>query len=246
MLCYHGVSDVSLRLDRSRLFVRPQDLERQIRTLRRWGYRLVTFGELAERVSEDEGRGLAALTFDDGLVDNFIVLLPLLAAAEAPATVFIVSEWLGEPHPDASWTRCMTADELRALSKADVEVGGHSLRHVHLPDLDQKVAENDMRMCRTNLEGMLDRGVSVFAYPYGGATQETMESCANAGYRAACRAGGTGRWNEPFNLPRQDMQNRDSAFGFWLKRDNRYEPVVATKPGLALRRTSRLLSRLKP
>ena len=245
-LCYHGVGDVPLRRDRSRLFVRPPDLKRQIRTLTRWGYQLVTFGELARRARDGDPAGLAALTFDDGLVESLSLLVPLAATAGIPATVFVVSGWLGQTHPDAPWTRIMTADELRSVSRAGLEIGGHSTQHDHLADLDHDDAEHDMRKCRNDLEAIIQRPVSVFAYPYGGATRATMEACASAGYDAACRSSGAGNWAEPFNLPRQDMQNRDSALGFWLKRDDRYERLVRTHSGLALRRAFRTLRLLGP
>ena len=50
-LAYHGIADVSLSRDPDRLFVRPQDLRRQIERLRKWNYRLVSFGDLAEEVA---------------------------------------------------------------------------------------------------------------------------------------------------------------------------------------------------
>ena len=40
------------------------------RSCGRWGYRLVSFGELARLASASEAAGHAALMFDDGLVDN--------------------------------------------------------------------------------------------------------------------------------------------------------------------------------
>lgn len=240
-LCYHGVGDVPVSRDRSRLFVRPRDLERHIRLLCHWGYRLVTFGELARQADSGDASNLAALTFDDGLADNLCVLAPLLASARVPATVFVVSGWLGQPYPEAPWTRVMRADELRALRAAGVEVGGHSTHHDHLPDLSQTTAEHDMRQCRITLEDVLDAPVTVFAYPYGGATSATMAACRAAGYLAACRSRGVGDWQEPFNLPRQDMQNRDSLVGLWLKRENRYERLVNTTAGLALRKVRRVM-----
>ncbi len=184
---------------------------------------------------------LAALTFDDGFVDNLLVLVPLLSSWGIPATVFVVSGWFGQRHPDAPWTRSMERDELRSVRRAGLEVGGHSTRHMRLSGLTRSQAEADMRACRTELEATIEQPVTVFAYPYGDATEETRVACSAAGYRAACRCGGVGDWSEPFNLPRQDMQNRDSAIGLRLKRDNRYEPIVRTRPGLALRRGYRLL-----
>ena len=239
-LAYHGVGDVSLRRDRRLLFTPPSDLQRQVRALDRWGYKMVTFGELARRVRDGNGGGLASLTFDDGLVDNLTVLAPLLHSAGIPATVFVASGWLGKPHPDASWTRVMTDDELRALAATGVEIGGHSVNHEHLSRLPRPQVENEMRTCRDALEGIIDRAVEVFAYPFGDANEQTMSACAAAGYRAACRSGGVGSWRDPFNLPRQSMGNHASMFGLWLKRDNRYEPFVHTFTGRALRRSVRL------
>ena len=243
-LCYHGVADIPLLRDRSRLFVRPKDLERQIRTLLRWNYRIVPFSELARHARDGDASGLASLTFDDGLVDNVLNLVPILISGGVPATLFVVSDWLGKRHPDAPWTRVVTGEELRGLSRAGLEIGAHSTRHDHLPDLRKEAARTDMSKCREMLEGVIERPVSVFAYPYGGATVDTMAACEAAGYEAACRCGGAGSWQEAFNLPRQDVQNRDSSFSFWLKRDNRYERLVDTNAGLALRRSYRLARKL--
>src|SRR6266540_5794190 len=100
-LVYHGLADVPLRRDAHGLFVAPGDFRRHVGRLRSWGYRLVTFGRLAELAAGGGAAGHAALTFDDGLADNLHVLAPLLAELEAPATVFVVSGWLGGAHPEA-------------------------------------------------------------------------------------------------------------------------------------------------
>ena len=243
-LSYHGVADIPPRQDRALLFVRPQDLLRHVRLLRRWSYRFVTFGELARRAADGAAVGLVALTFDDGLVDNATTLVPLLRFAGVPATVFAVSGWLGQSHPDAPWTRAMSISELRAISAAGIEIGGHSTQHGDLTRMQRDRAEADMRDCRTTLESIVDRAVEVFAYPYGYATQETSAACRAAGYRAACRTSGVGSWNDPFNLPRQAMANRASSLGLWLKRDNRYEPLMQTVAGRATRRAIRALRML--
>lgn len=240
-LTYHGVADVPLRRDPHHLFARPRDLRRQIGLLRDWGYELVTFGALAARVRERAATGYAALTFDDGFADNAHTLVPLLASEGAPATVFVVSRWLGEPHPDAPWTRLMTADELRTLAAAGIEIGGHTATHADLPTLSPAAARAELADGKRELEELIGRAVEVAAYPYGHATEETRAACREAGFLAACRTVGEGSWADPYDLPRQAMENRASDLGLRLKRAGRYEPLMRARPARALRRLSRRL-----
>jgi peptidoglycan/xylan/chitin deacetylase (PgdA/CDA1 family) len=238
-LAYHGVANVPLHRDPYRLFVRPRDLERHIQRLRAWGFRLVTFGELATRAAAGEAAGHAALTFDDGLADNLTAALPVIRRSGAPATVFVVSGWLGGTHPKARWAPILTADDIRALAGAGVEIGAHTSTHPDLTELEHDAARAELARCKEELEKLTDRAVDVAAYPFGNASSDTMRACASAGFRAACRTSGQGSWSEPLNLPRQDMDNRCTAAGFWLKRHGWYEPVVATPPGRLARRAIR-------
>ena len=238
-LVYHGVADVSLRRDPDRLFVREEDLRRQVARLREWGYRLVSFGELAEEVRRDGGAGHAALTFDDGLVDNLETLAPLLGGLDATATVFVVSGWLGQPHPAAPWTRIVTADELRALRGAGVEVGCHSATHADLSTLSYDGAHEELARGKREHEEVLGEEVEVAAYPYGRANPDTVRAARDAGFRAACGASARGSWDDPHFLPRQDMDNGCTLLGLRLKRDDRYEPLMRFLPARAARRVSR-------
>jgi peptidoglycan/xylan/chitin deacetylase (PgdA/CDA1 family) len=237
-LAYHGVDDVPLRRDPDHLFVRPQDLRRQIDKLREWGYELVTFGDLAQDVRP----GRAALTFDDGLVDNLTILVPLLEEAGAPATVFVVSGWLGQPHPAAPWTRIVTAEELRELRVHGIEIGGHSASHADLSVLSYDEALEELSRGKRDLEEILGEPVEVAAYPYGRTSSDAIRAARDAGLRAACSTSARGSWDEPYFLPRQDMDNRAGLLGLRLKRDNRYESVMRLAPARAARRVGRLVA----
>lgn len=241
-LAFHGVSDVSLRRDPQGLFVAPGELRRHLTRLREWGYRLVTFGELASLASRGRAGAHAALTFDDGLVDNLETLVPLLREENAPATVFVVSDWLGEPYPPAEWTRIVNRDELRELA-ASVEIGAHSTSHDDLSALSYEEARTDLEECKRALEDVVGP-VETAAYPFGRANRDTIRACRDAGFAAACRISGEGSWDDPHNLPRQDMLNRSSAVGLRLKRADLYEPLMRFPPARAARRASRLLRAL--
>jgi peptidoglycan/xylan/chitin deacetylase (PgdA/CDA1 family) len=241
-LAFHGVTDVPLRADPQGLFVSPAELRRHIRRLRDWGYRLVTFGELASLASRKQAEGHAALTFDDGLVDNLSTLAPLLRNEAAPATVFVVSGWLGRAHPDAPWTRIVNTEELGRLAET-VEIGAHSTEHDDLSAFSYEQARADLETSKSALE-QLAGPVHVAAYPYGRANEETIRACRDAGFAAACRTSGEGSWEEAHNLPRQDMLNRSTTIGLRLKRDGLYEPLMRFRPARAARRASRTLKGL--
>jgi peptidoglycan/xylan/chitin deacetylase (PgdA/CDA1 family) len=238
-LAYHGVAEVPLGQDPDALFVAPADLRRQIARLREWGYRLVSFGELADEVSGGGGSGSAALTFDDGLVDNLETLAPLLAELGVPATVFVVAGWLGRPHPAATWTRIVTAEELRDLRAAGVEIGAHSVTHPDLTTLPYEQAREELAEGKRQLEAVLEEPVEVAAYPFGRATEETARACRDAGFRAACVATGRGNWGNPYLLPRQDMEHGSTLLGLRLKRAGRYEPLMRFAPARVARRLAR-------
>jgi peptidoglycan/xylan/chitin deacetylase (PgdA/CDA1 family) len=242
-LAYHGVSFVPFDDDRYRLFTAPAALDRQIRLLQRWGYELVTFAALADRVraagSPAAAGRIAALTFDDGFADNRYELLPVLAARGVPATVFVVGGWLGGTHPDAPGAPILTGDDVVALHRAGVEIGGHAMGHVDLRTVPADELAADLDACRTLLSGLIDAPVTSFAYPFGDADPRVREAVTAAGFTAACRTSGEGDWADPLDLPRQAMGNGSSALGLRLKRADRYEAVLRWPGAARARRLSR-------
>jgi peptidoglycan/xylan/chitin deacetylase (PgdA/CDA1 family) len=216
--------------------VRAESVGEHIRLLRRWGYLLATFGGLAAAVAAGDGAGIAALTFDDGFAGTLDRLLPVLLAEDAPATVFVVTGWLGGVHPDAPWARILSGRDLRVLHASGVEIGSHTVSHPDLSALGEAAAERELRESKLALEEILDAEVDVAAYPRGLASAETRRACRAAGYRAGCRFRGGGTWSDPFDLPRQPVGSTTSAFALRLKRDDRYERVFENRVARAARR----------
>ncbi|HEX9970026.1 MAG TPA: polysaccharide deacetylase family protein [Acidimicrobiales bacterium] len=237
-LVYHGVARVPMRDDPHGLFTSPDLLRRHIDRLRRWGYDLVTFGELAERAASGRAGGAAALTFDDGFADNLHELVPVLDQHDVPATVFVVAGRLGEAHPDHRGARFLDADELRTLS-GRVEIGSHGATHVDLTALAPDALEEELVASRRALEGIVEQAVDLLAYPFGRVDARVAAAAREAGYRAAGGTSGRGSWEDPMQLPRQDMTNGNTQFTLRLKRSNRYEPLMRFRVVRAARRARR-------
>jgi peptidoglycan/xylan/chitin deacetylase (PgdA/CDA1 family) len=234
-LAYHGVARVRLRDDPYRLFTDPDALRSHIARLRQWGYTLVTFGELARRVSSGDGAGLASLTFDDGLEDNHSALLPILQREGVPATVFVISGKLGRQHDDAPDHRMLTTDQVRELHDAGIEIGAHTANHTDLVAVDYDTALREWTTSKQDLESIVGESVTTAAYPFGRINESAEQACKDAGLEAACLTSGEGSWDDPWRLPRQNMINGASRVGLWLKRDGRFEPLVRSLPGRAVR-----------
>ena len=243
VLAYHGVAAVKVRDDPSLLFVPPREVARHIRRLRRWNYELLGFGDMAGRIRDGRAAGCASLTFDDGFVDNLEQLAPLLEDEGVPATVFVPSGWLGRTHPYAPQTRVMTAAEVRELRARGIEIGAHTHSHPDLTTLPYDEAVAELRRGKEELEELLGEPIQTLAYPYGRVNEETRRASREVGFVAACRTCGEGNWSDPFDIPRQDMTNASTMLGLRLKRDERYERLVAWRPfGLARAARRRLLA----
>jgi peptidoglycan/xylan/chitin deacetylase (PgdA/CDA1 family) len=239
VLSYHGVGRSRRRADPHALLTSDRALRRHLRILRTWGYELVTFGALADRRADGDGHGRAAVTFDDGLA-SLSSLPEILSESDARATVFAVSSWLDAPHPDLEGARTLDADGLRALADAGIEIGSHSRTHPDLQQVGYDRALDELRQSKASLEDLVQAPVETAAYPYGRADAHTRRACRDAGFRAACRTSGQGSWDDPFDLPRQDMDEWSNRLGLRLKRDDRYEAIMRWPPARAVRLFGRI------
>lgn len=175
MLAYHKVGDTEEAYS-----VAPGDFERQMAYLADKGYTAVTMADLVNHMTA--GKPLpprpVVITFDDGYADNYFTALPIMAKYGMRATVFVVTDFLGE-RPYMTW------DELKALRAAGTEIGSHTLHHRALPDLPAGERLRDLAMSKEGLEWRLDAPVRFLAYPFGSYDADTIAALKAAGYRAA-------------------------------------------------------------
>ena len=86
--------------------------------------------------------------------------------------------------------RAMTAHEIRQLADTElVEVGAHSVTHPVFATQPLDVRWHELVDSKRQLEAILQRSVSSFAYPYGGPTDvgdTSVELTRDAGYEVAC------------------------------------------------------------
>jgi peptidoglycan/xylan/chitin deacetylase (PgdA/CDA1 family) len=167
-------------------------LDRQLRWLLRRGLRGVSVGELLRAAATGRARGLVGLTFDDGYADLLHHALPVLRRHGCTATAFVLPGRLGGVN---SWDTpgprkpLLTADGIRAVAEAGIEIGSHGLAHRRLPDIpdtDADALRAETADSRALLREITGREVAGFCYPYGSVDARAIAAVRDAGYDYAC------------------------------------------------------------
>jgi peptidoglycan/xylan/chitin deacetylase (PgdA/CDA1 family) len=242
VLAYHGVADGRPDHDPFNLRVSPDRFRAQVELLLSAGLRFVTVAEVAERLRRQRAvAGLAALSFDDGMQDNHATVLPIVQEYGIPATVYVTTGLIGQPNPwlapEAS-ARMMSADELRDLVAAGIELGAHTVTHPDLSALDRQPCLDEMVESKRALEQIGGRPVLTFAYPSCRYAPAAVEAARDAGFLAAVTC--AGRWTPRlFELTRAMISSHDGLATFTAKAVGVYDPAFASAPGRILRASTR-------
>lgn len=243
VLAYHALGVYSRRQDPHHLTIDPERFYAQALRLRARGLEFVSMSELGRRIHD--GRPLenvAALTFDDGSLDNLTILPAILDDLGVPATVFACPGLLGDPHPflnPESGLRLMNAGELRELAaNPRVEIGSHTSGHEDLSAAGAEEAYRELVRSREELEELLQSPVLSFAYPKGSYSPACPAAAERAGYLTAVTTGLGAPWL-PYELPRACISTLDGRVTFELKTRGLYDGLWASPAGRVARHVVR-------
>ena len=78
-----------------------------------------------------------------------------------------------------------TPDDLRTLTAAGFEIGGHTVSHAILTEISPSECAREVSDCKTTLEKILGREVTMFCYPKGRFHADVVDAVRQAGYRGA-------------------------------------------------------------
>jgi peptidoglycan/xylan/chitin deacetylase (PgdA/CDA1 family) len=170
-LAYHRVATDSPAVG-DQLAIGPACFHAQLSWLARHGYKGVTMNEA---VTGDRSRRLVALTFDDGTRDFLTTCWPLLKEYGFGATLFVSIGLVGA-------SSHLTWPEIRELSSAGVEIGGHGVRHEALDEMPARNADEELQETAIVLKSQLGLRRLGFAYPYGRCSPQVIELARKAGF----------------------------------------------------------------
>ena len=156
--------------------------------------------------------GLGSPKLHDDLQSVRRHLLPLPVAEIHRALDVVAEEWgvPGSSPPDA---RTLTPRELSDLANSDVvTIGAHTTDHVRLSGLPAHEQKETIASSKEELERLCGRGVSHFAYPYGGPDSfddHSVDAVRASGFETACTTipANARPTSDPHRLPRRLVMN---------------------------------------
>ncbi len=200
ILMYHSVSDSGDYFSAISLAV----FKKQMAYLAGKKYSIIPLAELARRLrAHGPLGGAAVLTFDDGYHDNYTNVFPLLGQYGFPATIFITTDLIGTPG-------YCSAEELRTMHRSGlISIEPHTLSHPKLAKLSRAEAAREIRESRRVLQEILGVAPTLFAYPYGSFSEETVGLVRDEGFAGAVTVeeGTVGPDTDPLCLPRNAVDS---------------------------------------
>jgi peptidoglycan/xylan/chitin deacetylase (PgdA/CDA1 family) len=217
ILMYHSV--VPYQEDPYLVTVSPERFDQQMQWLRKRGLKGASMRDLLAGRRNGGGGGLVGLTFDDGYADFADHAMPILKKHGFTATVYPIAGLLGA---DNSWDvkgprkPLMTAERVREVADAGMEIGSHGLRHVSLVSAPDDGLTVEVEESRRILREVSGQDVDGFCYPYGDMDGRVVDRVRAAGYAYACaiwRSDLTGQ----HALPRTYIGESDTGSRLWAK-----------------------------
>jgi GT2 family glycosyltransferase/peptidoglycan/xylan/chitin deacetylase (PgdA/CDA1 family) len=198
---------------------------RQMTWLERMGYHPISLEQFltCQRDRRLVPVGSVVITFDDGYSDNYTQAYPVLQKQNIPATIFLVSGFVGsantwDEQKQLAGRPLMSWSQIRDLLDHGVQFGAHTCSHPVLTAISSNKAEEEITLSRAQLESGLGVPVNLFAYPYGEYGPLVQDMVQRAGFAAGCTvdAGLNTLITPSLTLRRTEIRGTDSVLRFLL------------------------------
>ena len=188
--------------------VTPQSFDRQMGFLKNNGYQVISLDDYVQgqKAGKKFSHKTVVITFDDGYVDNYTNAFPILKKYHFPATIFLISDYVGVSQGLLNW------EQVKEMSQYGISFGSHTRHHVYLPAQSKEQMKDEIAGSKHVIEEHLGKPVYYLAYPSGGFSDEIKTITALAGYKAALATNrGYDRYNiDLYELNRIHVNSRDN------------------------------------
>ncbi len=158
VLMYHMIGTI----EDNGAVLHPDNFREQMKFLKENNYNPITLDELYEYMEHGEALPInpVCITFDDGYIDNYEIVYPIMLEYGFPWTVFVIGNLTGEPGR-------MTWEQLEEMRDHGVTIANHTMSHEPMLYLDVATQRREVEEMQALLKEKLDIDNRFFCYPYG-------------------------------------------------------------------------------
>ena len=244
VLMYHKIPDVP-PATKHRIFVTKDNFARHLAFFRWRGLTPITFSDYlafarAERPLADFPKRPFILTFDDGYLDNYTNLLPLMQHYGYRGVLYLLGDfaldyncWDLAADPTEPRAALLSEAQKRDFVAAGWEIGAHTLTHPHLSQLPLDEAVTEIINSKQALETRLNTKIETFAYPYGDLNENVKEAVRAAGFALgiATDTGGLRLEDDRMQVFRVNMFPNETQVSLYKKTASWYRRYYSRKRG---------------
>ena len=194
--------------------VKPERFVKQLAVMRDRG-----FGFVSQATQRDRS---VFLTFDDGYIDNYTVLYPIIKQLNVRVSIFAVTNFIDRKHDFGRSQTCdvLTRSMIEEMSKSGlVEFGSHTHTHANLLRFSDREIEYELEKSKDILQSITGQQTQTFAFPYSIYNPAVPNILRKTGYKYSVtgRRGYLPRSPDLLSLPRWGVGGSTSHLSFLLK-----------------------------
>ena len=193
VLMYHKIPDAPLAT-KHQIYVTKDKFAQHLAYFQQRQLTPITFADYlafarGERPLADFPARPIVLTFDDGYLDNYTNLLPLMQRYGYRGVLYLLgdpeircNQWDLAADPTEPRAEIMDPAQKRAFVAAGWEIGAHTMSHPRLTTLPLPAATEEIKHSKSALETTLQTEVVSFAYPFGDCNEAVKAAVRAAGF----------------------------------------------------------------
>ncbi len=193
VLMYHKIPDAP-PASKHQVFVTKENFARHLAYFQQHKFSPITFRDYQDfaagrRPLAEFPRRPIILTFDDGYLDNYTNLLPLMQQYGYRGVLYLLgdfevryNQWDLAIDPTEPRAELMDQAQKQAFVAAGWEIGAHTMHHVRLPELPAAEAAAEISQSKAALEQAFGTEILSFAYPYGALNEQVKTLVQQAGF----------------------------------------------------------------
>ncbi len=215
ILMYHYISDPPPGSDKLRidLSVSPKQFAAQLRYLKDNGYTAVSLQEVYDllKIGKPLPPKSVVLTFDDGYLDHYTEVFPLLKEHGMTGTFFIVTDYIVYKNPEH-----ITWPMVKEMAHAGMRIESHSRTHKDMRNRSNNFLVWEILGPVEQIEAYAGQRPRFFCYPTGKYDARVIKILRDVGTYAAVTTehGSTYTLANAMEWPRLRVRNTTSIEGF--------------------------------